>query len=144
MVVPSTYALAGALVGSNGPWRLYRAGSPARLQRVVDGVDPDGWMGGSASYTVYGGPGRTPAQVSVLLSRRAWGGPDVPGHVRVSVGGVVRRGVIHSSGVLRFVLPVPARPFRVRVTIQPTFSPHDFGLPDQRQLGARPVFRLIP
>ena len=144
IVAPSTYTLAGRFVGSNGVWRIDRASTPPRLETVIDGVDPDGWMGGSASYTVYAGSGRAPARVSILLSRRAWGGPDVPGHVRVSVGGAVRRGVIHSSGVLRFVLPAPAPPFRVNVTIRPTFSPHDFGFADQRQLGARPLFRLLP
>jgi hypothetical protein len=144
IVAPKTYVVAGAPIAENGPWRLYRAGSPLRLDSVVQGVAPDGWMGRSATYMVYAGPGRGPSRLRVLLSRKAWGGPDVPGHVRVALGPVVRTGVIHSSQVLRFTLPAPARPFRVRVTIRPTFSPHDFGLPDQRQLGARPVFRLLP
>jgi hypothetical protein len=144
VVAPRTYAVAGSAVASNGPWRLYRAGFPLRLDSVVDGVASDGWMGGAATYTVYAGPGRAPERVRVLLSRRAWGGPDVPGHVRVTAGGVVRTGVIHSSKVLRFTLPAPTPPFRIRVTIRPTFSPHDFGFPDERRLGARPVFRLLP
>jgi hypothetical protein len=143
VVAPATYVVAGTVVAGNGPWLLYRANSPLRLVSVAEGVAPDVWMGSSATYTVYDGPGRAPARVKVLLSRKAWGGPDVPGHVRVAVGGVVRRGVIHSLEVLRFVLPVPPRPFRVHVTVRPTFSPHDFGLPDQRHLGARPVFRLL-
>jgi hypothetical protein len=144
LVAPRTYAVAGTAVAGNGPWRLYRAAAPLRVESVAEGVAPDGWMGRSASYTVYAGQGPAPARVRVLLSRRAWGGPDVPGHVRVALGGVVRTGVIHSSEVLRFTLPAPPPPFRVRVRIRPTFSPHDFGFPDERHLGARPVFRLLP
>jgi hypothetical protein len=144
LVAPRTYAVAGTAIAGNGPWRIYRAAAPLRVESVAEGVAPDGWMGRSATYTAYAGPGPAPAQVRVLLSRRAWGGPDVPGHVRVALGGVVRTGVIHSSEVLRFTLPAPRPPFRVRVTIRPTFSPHDFGFPDERHLGARPVFRLLP
>jgi hypothetical protein len=52
-------------------------------------------------------------------------------------------GVLHSSAELRFFVRAPARPFRVRISIRPTFSPADFGFGDQRQLGARPGFRLL-
>jgi hypothetical protein len=34
------------------------------------------------------------------------------------------------------VVPVPTRPFRLRVTVEPTFSPAQFGYPDTRHLGA--------
>jgi hypothetical protein len=150
VIAPRGFVVAGAPVARQGFWRLYRSAAPLRLTSVLEGVDPDGWMGSKSVYTAYRGPGRAPRYVEILLSRHAWGGPDVPGHVRVDVRRVgasrpaaVRVGVLHSSAELRFFVRAPARPFRVRISIRPTFSPADFGFGDQRQLGARPGFRLL-
>jgi hypothetical protein len=51
-------------------------------------------------------------------------------------------GVIHSCQLKTFSLPTPPGPWRVEVTIDPTFSPAalDPRLGDQRQLGARVNF----
>jgi hypothetical protein len=42
------------------------------------------------------------------------------------------------------VFEVPPSPVRVVVRIAPTFSPAQFGLPDERQLGAQVSFRFEP
>jgi hypothetical protein len=56
-----------------------------------------------------------------------------------------RTGVIHQCKVLPFLIPVTV-PFRVEVTIEPTFSPAELDprSGDTRQLGARPEFSFIP
>ena len=149
VVAPKDLVVEGRLLGERGPWRLYRAAVPLRLESSLQGVAQDGWMGAAAVYTVYRGH-RDPRTVEIVLSRRNWGGQDVPGRVRVVVGsvGAARRaavltGVLHSSEALRYVVPAPRTPFRIRVTVEPTFSPADFGFPDERQLGAIPSFRLL-
>jgi hypothetical protein len=43
----------------------------------------------------------------------------------------------------RFVLRTPPPPFRVEVTVSPTFSPSDFGFVDQRDLGAQVAFSFV-
>ena len=50
--------------------------------------------------------------------------------------------VIHSCQVRTFTLETPPHPWRVEVTIDPTFSPSaiDPALGDARQLGARAGF----
>jgi hypothetical protein len=150
VVVPHGLVVSGQRRATRGPWQLYRVDSPLRLQSVIEGVSPDGWMGREAVYTVYGAAEGAPSSVEVVLSRRAWGGPDVPGEVRIDVSPLLgssrpttsRTGVIHSAGELRFVLRAPALPFRVRLSVDPTFSPSDFGYPDDRELGAIPSVRL--
>jgi hypothetical protein len=147
VVVPAGLVPAGTEVAEQGPWRLYRVDSPFRLVSAVEGVDPDGWMGRTAHYTVYRPP--FGATLDITLTR-PWGGPDVPGHVRVEVvaagadGPVaVKEGVLHNQDELHFSLPAPATRFRVTVTVSPTFSPSHFGQGDERQLGAQPSFRLV-
>jgi hypothetical protein len=143
-------AVDGDRLAAHGPWSLYRARQPLRLESSVAGIEPDGWMGSTALYTAYRTPGPAPSAVEIVLSRKAWGGADVPGHVAVMVWSLgshppVARpaGVLHSSGELRLVVPAPTRPFRVRISIQPTFSPARFGSADKRELTAIPTFRLV-
>jgi hypothetical protein len=109
-------------------------------------------MGADAAYSRYVTSSR--GRLEVTLSRTAWGGPDVPGHVRIVL--LPLRGVgtgrplasrtweIHSGGTRVFSLPTPRRFFRVAVHIEPTFSPSQFGEPDTRHLGAQVVFRYRP
>jgi hypothetical protein len=86
----------------------------------------------------------------VTLSREDWTGPDVPSTVTVGVrslvgdgtGGVSRSLVLHRLQRKTLVLPAPARPFRVEVHVQPTYSPAQFGFGDTRQLGAQISFSL--
>ena len=93
----------------------------------------------------------------VTLSREAWGGPDKPGKVTIRYGrpalkdGLVGlaspktvRWTIHSLGTKTFDLPVESLPVRVEVTIDPTFSPAEYGYADTRGLGAKPTFEYVP
>jgi hypothetical protein len=149
-VVPGGVVVVGRLRTARGPWQLYRVEPPLRLESALEGIDPDGWMGKEAVYTAYGGP-EGASTLEIVLSRRAWGGPDVPGNVRIDVTPLLgssrptasRTGVLHSLGELRFRVPAPTLPFRVRLSVEPTFSPSDFGYPDQRELGAMPFLSLV-
>ena len=56
-----------------------------------------------------------------------------------------RRWTIHSLSRATFVIPAPAPPFRVEVTVRPTFSPSDYeGESDRRELGAQVGYLFIP
>lgn len=143
-----------------GGMTLFRTEPPLRLRFAQTGVYPDGWMGASAGYSQYApDEGRTRGFARVALSRQGWCGKDVPGVITIKVGSVVvkdkqpglgsvdqvRRGVIHSCELKTFVIPARV-PFRVEVTISPTFSPGkiDPALGDLRELGAQVGFGFIP
>jgi Dolichyl-phosphate-mannose-protein mannosyltransferase len=148
-------SLAGKVVADHPPWTLYAVRDPLRLMRVTEGVYPDGWMGSFASRTERtGSAGRLP----ITISRKSWGGSDVPGHVTIDVGRPIlgadgkpklqsplrRTWVIHRLQARTFRIPVPKPPYRVEIHIDPTFSPADFGQPDTRQLGAQIEFGRAP
>jgi hypothetical protein len=136
---------------SEYPLALSRIKRPLRVGSTTDGVASDGWMGNNAAFSVFGSRGNRPLKVSVTLGRAGWGGPDVPGHVRIVVGKPsaasgklvkvyeVRRWIVHSLEQRTFTFDVRP-PVRVEVHIQPTFSPSQFGLSDTRQLGAQVSF----
>jgi hypothetical protein len=160
---PYDYALAaggldltGVVVKSEPPWTLYKVRAPLRMNRVVEHVYPDGWMGTFAALTQQTGKG---GRLKIRLSREAWGGPDVPGRVTIDVGRPVlisngqlrikrilarRTWVIHRGRARTFDVPVPKPPYRVEVNVRPTFSPADFGQPDTRELGAQLSFGRAP
>jgi hypothetical protein len=132
----------GATLAQGERWRVY---TPPRLSSAALGVYSDGWTGSQSAYSVFSGA--RAGEVQVNLSRSAWLGSDVPGHVRVAVDGVVRaRAVIHARATVGRTVPTPPPPFRVAVTIEPTFSPHalDPAYPDTRRLGAQVSYRFIP
>ncbi len=139
-----------------GGYSLYPLDGALRLRTAQTGVYPDGWMGGSASYALYDVPARARGRVRITLDR-AWCGKEVRSTIDIRVGpvgisetdqpairNVTRRaiGVIHSCQVKVFSLPTPPVPWRVEVTIYPTFSPAelDSSKSDPRQLGARVNF----
>ena len=137
--------VAGELVGTEGRLALYRASAPLRLETQTDGVFGDGWSGPSATYTNYSA--RSDAVV-VEAGRVGWGGPDLPGRVTLAVERVdsgrqisTARWIAHSGSKRTFRLKTPAAPYRVKVSVQPTFSPAEFGDPDTRQLGVQLAFR---
>jgi hypothetical protein len=149
--------VAGRVVERRGSWTLYENEYPVRLRRSVEGIYADGWMGKTASYTQYSTPRNEPGFTRVTVSRSRWGGTNVPGRVRVRVGrlalgprlapriaAVAATGscTIESGKTCPFVLPTPAPPFRVEVTISPTFVPADLDprIGDRRQLGAVTTF----
>jgi hypothetical protein len=132
-------------------WRVLRIQQPLRLRSTPIGIYSDGWMGSSSAYNQFSTPGKRPGYVRVAVSREGFRGASKPGHVTITVGRLIRgkdnqpamghvRQVLHwivRSGKTR-VFYVPASPpTRVEVTISPTFSPHDSGGSDRRQLGAQ-------
>ena len=102
--------------------------------------------------------------IRVVASRAAWGGEDVPGNVTIRVSPIrwegphdfsdgkmvegtpfaLERLTIHTRQIVEYLIPVPGPPFVVDVTVEPTFSPADFGLGDSRQLGIQPSFEYLP
>lgn len=148
--------LDGTVVKSEPPWTLYKVRSPLRLNRVVENVYPDGWMGTYAALTQHTGRA---GRLRIRLSREAWGGPDVPGRVTIDVGRPVlnangqlrirrilarRTWVIHRRQAKTFTVPVPKPPYRVDVNVRPTFVPAKYGLGDPRELGAQISFGSAP
>jgi hypothetical protein len=148
------FELTGDLIAQNSRLSLYRTRGSVGLATSVSGLYGDGWTGPAASYTRFSTPGDRAGRIRVAVSRNAWKGPDVPGRVRIRVGpsanGALqrvtaeRRWVVHSPRERSFTLPAPRPPFRVEVTVDPTFSPSSFGLPDPRQLGAQVSFAFLP
>jgi hypothetical protein len=137
--------VAGEQVAAEGRLALYRTSAPLRLESQTDGLYGDGWSGPSATYTNYSA--RSDAVV-VEAGRVAWGGPDSPGRVTLAVERVdsgrqvsIARWIAHSGSKRTFRLRTPAAPYRVKVSVQPTFSPAEFGDPDTRQLGVQLTFR---
>jgi hypothetical protein len=143
--------LAGITRDVQGPLALTEAEPPPRIASSSTGIYGDGWMGADASYTSFAG--KPNGRVAVVLSRAAWQGTDVPGHVTVTVarrrGAVLGKSIairtftIHAGKTGRLVLPTPAGPYTVSVHIAPTFSPSQFGQPDTRQLGATVYFAPV-
>jgi hypothetical protein len=140
-----------------GGYSLYPLDEQLRLRTAQTGIEPDGWMGGTASYSLYDVPVGRAGEVRISLSRAGWCGKDVRSEISIELGPVgissedqpeIRNvtqeasGVIHSCEVKTFVLPTPPLPWRVDVTIDPTFSPGklDPSLSDFRELGAQPGF----
>ena len=160
----------GRLVEQTGLWRLIDVGGKIRLRSSWTGVYPDGWTGAEAAYSYFGKPRR--AVLEVLTSRAGWNGPDRPAVVRVRVGTLVpapyevianpcfagrcistqprigrilavRKWTVHSGKQRLFRIPVSA-PFRVEITVEPTFSPFEFGVGDNRQLGVQVAAAFKP
>ena len=153
MAVANGFEMAGEVVARHPPFVLYRVAPPLRLGSSIQGVYGDTWMGADAAYLRYTTPGSRRGTVRLTLSRVAWSGPDIPGHVQIKVLALrgaktpvttVRRWVIHTGGARTFRLPTPRPPFEISVHVQPTFSPAKFGLPDTRLLGAQTQFSFVP
>jgi hypothetical protein len=143
-----TLAIDGKKIAEEGRLVLYRVRPPLKITSSLDGVHADGWSGPNAVYTNYS---RKPGTVQVDVGRAGWGGADVPGAVtidleRVDTGSrlATARWVVHSGLKRTFRLRTPATPFRVKVGVQPTFSPSTYGFADARQLGAQLAFRFEP
>jgi hypothetical protein len=144
-----------------GGMTLFRTKPPLRLRFAQTGVYPDGWMGANAAYSQYAPEdGQSRGFARVVLSRGAWCGKEVRSEITIKIGPVVvrdkqpaigpgarvRRAVIHSCQSLEpFLIPATV-PYRVEVSISPTFSPGklDPALGDLRELGAQVSFGFIP
>jgi hypothetical protein len=153
-VVGDTVATATYLAaGQPTPWSLVRIQYPLRLRHAQGGVFSDGWMSSDASYTQYSTKTRKPGYAVVVISRRAWGGTDVPGNVTIRVGRLginqraqpyikrqtaVRTWTVHSHACRQFTIRSAAPPLRIEVHISPTFVPAELdpSIGDRRELGA--------
>jgi hypothetical protein len=156
------------VVVSPAPWRLLKIDQPLRLSSTPTGIESDGWVTapaggkkGSPAFTAYNQfstPGGKPGWVRIVVSRAGWHGVDRPGGVTIKAGPLVRgpdkqpalgkvarvlRWTVHAGKTRVFyVRAIP--PTRVEVTISPTFSPHDLGGSDRRQLGAQVAYSFSP
>jgi hypothetical protein len=140
----------------DGPLALYRVDRSLRVGTTTEGVYGDGWMGAHAQYSVFVSPGQRAGRMVVTLGRAGWGGTDVPGRVRISLGrpaasglGLakvfeVRRWILHRLEQRTFVFAARRPPLRLVVEVAPTFAPSQFGLADTRQLGAQVSFSFDP
>ncbi len=156
-------AIAAPRVTTVADYVLYRlGGEPVRLRETTAGVQADGWMSSEASYTRYDVEGLGRGFVKVTLSRVAACFPQLePADAVVTVGPVgVNR--FDQPGIARVtdrretevkvcepnpvVLRVPAEPWRVEISLSPTFVPAelDSTLPDRRELGAKLVVETVP
>jgi hypothetical protein len=149
VVAPRTYAPAGDVVARQGFWVLYRVRAPLRLTSRIQGVASDGWIGHRASDIVYRASRTSSSAMTVRISRASWGGADLPSPVLIEARSLPtgrllakRTWVVHSLGTKTFPLGTLPEPYRVNVSVPRTFSPADFGLADQRQLGAQVAFDL--
>ena len=151
----------GDLVARGGNWRLFRVDPPLRLTNSTTGIYTDDWMGASSGYSQFVTPGDRQGSMRVTVSRAGWGGPDTPGNVTIRLGTLVigedkqpaigevtavRRWVVHSREGQTFTIPSPPPPFRVEVTIDPTFVPAevDPNSSDRRSLGAQVGYAFVP
>jgi hypothetical protein len=146
--------IVGDVIARPGPLALIRVSRPLRVGSSVNGVHPDGWSGPSASLTQYMPLPASSRRMRVRVSRAGWTGQDVPSRVAIAVGPVkmteggptlarttaTREWVVHSGLTRTFDIPVPPAPFRIEVTVSPTFSPAQFGQADARQLGVQLAF----
>ena len=143
-----------------GQYILYRVdGQPLKLAAGVTGIDHDGWIADTdgdnvaeAAYNRFDVSGDGPGFALVSLSRVAWcAGGKATATARIGPIGIgpdnqpaiarvidEQRKTIFDCKADAFAMPVPNGPWRVEVSISPTFSPHDIDVNhgDRRQLGA--------
>ena len=142
---------------------VYRlGGKPVRLRETSTGVGADGWTSSEASYTRYDVAGLGRGFVKVVPSREAACFEKLePAEVTVKVGPVVvnkfdqpgigrvtasRQAKLAACSAAPVLLPVPSDPWRVELTVDPTFVPRELdpNLGDNRALGARVTFEFVP
>ena len=147
---------------------LYRLdGGPLRLAFSQTGVESDGWATAAspseparASYNRFDAARLGPGFAKVVFDRVGGGPEKGTAHVDVRLGELVvgpdkqpaiGRVIATEHYELRtgksktFLFPNPNRPFRIEVTISPTFSPHtlDSRSSDLRNLGAHVGFGFV-
>ena len=146
--------LQAPIVTRNGGATLYRiGGQPIRLASGYTGLYTDGWMADTAAYTRYDVSRDGPGFAVVTLSRERWCPHDKPGGATVRIGPVgigpdkqpriaevtqSKTGIVHACEAIGFNLAVPPGPWRVEVSIEPTFVPRELdpSRSDARELGA--------
>jgi hypothetical protein len=147
-------AVVGHVVRTEKGLHLVRIAPPLRLEREVNGVTPDGWMGTHSWFAQFAG---RPGTAVVSLSRSAACGDVPPAHVTVRVGRVaidvnsqpapgrlvhLERTTIRSTPCTTRTIRVPVRPpFRVDVTADRTFRPSQY---DPRDLSVQVAYGFEP
>ena len=156
-------AISAPKVATVGGMELYRlGGKPVQLRETRTGVAVDGWMGKSSTYTRYDVAGLGRGFVKVVLSRQGACFPNLePADAVVKVGPVAidaseqpsigdvtatREAKVPACAVTPVLVRVPSDPWRVEVSVHPTFSPAELdpSLGDRRQLGAVVSFEFVP
>jgi hypothetical protein len=155
--------LQGAVVAQRGSDRLYRvSGRPLKLAAALTGISSDGWIAdgdgdgvATAAYTRYDVSRDGPGFAIVKLSRtESCPRNRPPGKVTVKIGPVgigpdkqpaiahvtgVKRGFIPFCVATGFPLSPPNAPWRLEISITPTFVPQKLDpdrFSDRRHLGA--------
>jgi hypothetical protein len=156
-------ALQAPIVARQGQSVLYRLdGKPIKLKEALIGRQSDGWMVSAsgekvarASYTRYDVSGDGPGFGYVKVSRENWcprAGRRQTGRVVVRIGPVgigpdKQPAIARVTGTKTFDVPdcktngvtlkAPTVPWRMEISVAPTFSPHDVdpSRSDRRQLG---------
>jgi hypothetical protein len=141
--VEQTVQVAGERLGETDAHALYRIRQPLRLASRWEGLHVDGWMGQTAAYTLFSA-NRRPRRVRVAFTRAPWPGPFVASTATVAIGHARKTVPLTSDERRTVTLPAPPLPFRVELSVTPTFTPAEFGTSDARELGARPTIRLLP
>jgi hypothetical protein len=146
VVAATNVAVAGKRIAQAGFLALYRVTQPLGLAGLVSGVQPDAWIGSSATYTSFR-PTRA-RRLDVVVWRPPLTGPP-PAQVTVAVGGLrsgskweTQRWTLQNGKRHLFTLPLRPGPFRVSLTVDPTFVPSRYGIPDTRTLGVQVSFAL--
>jgi hypothetical protein len=163
-VVDNKAEIAGEVLRRTTYQTLYAIDRPLRLTKASYGVMGDGWMSDRAVFYQFFSPEPGPGAVRVTASRAAWGGPDAPGEVTIRVSTLAPDAesdpatgefptdevlaeesfTIHSRQIVQYLIPTPGPPFEVEITVDPTFSPVDYGGGDVRKLGVQPEVEYLP
>ncbi len=146
VVAASGVAVAGKRIAQAGFLALYRVTPPLGLAGLVSGLQPDAWTGSEASYTSFRSSSRH--RFRVLVWRPPLEGPP-PAHVTATVEGLRSGGAWATSHWTLgngkrhlFILPLRPGPFRVRLSVDPTFVPSQYGYSDVRTVGVQASFGL--
>jgi hypothetical protein len=140
---------------------LYRVERPLRLRQVARGIEVDGWMGASASYSQFASDEGQRGFARVVLSRRGACGDVFPTSEAVVRVGPLAIDENNQSTFARVtheqklelrpcaeptVVARASIPFHVEVTVDPTFVPRELDptSPDPRSLGAQVSFGFLP
>lgn len=144
-------------------------GYPFKLRYTETGVQSDGWLAAPnadvPAFSAYNRFDGAKGFMIVKLNRIGYAGKDVPGHVTVRLGTLVvgndrqpaigrvletKRVTIHACGNPKLKCATglsfrsPGVPFRVEVTVTPTFSPSDFDpQADRRHLAVQLAYSFL-
>ena len=144
-------------------------GYPFKLRYTETGVQSDGWLAAPnadvPAFSAYNRFDTAKGFMIVKLNRIGYAGKDVPGHVTVRLGTLVvgndrqpaigrvletKRVTIHACGhpnlkcATGLSFRSPGVPFRVEVTVTPTFSPSDFDpQADRRHLAVQLSYSFL-